>query len=474
MADDRELDEWIAYVGDDHDHGEPGERPWRHPIVWLVAVIGLLVVVGLVVLAPTGEARERAEAQSSVLGLPTDFFGAEVAAVTVGPCDFFPEQTCSTVSFLIEEGPDTGRTYVQVFTVGGSTPEFAVGEGVILSYRAPNGRVTAVGPGPCDFDQDQTCDIVSVTMVSGDLFGETVMVSTVPGIEDFAVGDDVEVTFDEFGMAIAVVPADISAQYQFADFERTNVLIIAFVIFAVAVIALGRWRGVAALAGLGATLIIVLVWLLPAILDGASPALVALVGASAIAYVALYLSHGFSLMTTVALVGTLAALFLTTLLSAIAVEAARFTGFVTEESTLLTLFDGIDVSGLVLAGMVLGAAGALDDVTVTQSSAVWQLRGVRPDATSSDLWRAGLRIGQHHIGSTVNTLLLAYLGASLPLAVLFILAQQSLGTVVNSEVVAVEVIRTLVGSIGLVSAVPVTTWLAARIASGTGRIGGGS
>jgi uncharacterized membrane protein len=156
---------------------------------------------------------------------------------------------------------------------------------------------------------------------------------------------------------------------------------------------------------------------------------------------------------------------LTTLLSAVTVALADITGFATEESTLLTLFDGIDVRGLVLAGMVLGAAGALDDVTVTQSSAVWQLRAARPDAGFTPLWRAGLRIGQHHIGSTVNTLLLAYLGASLPLAVLFVIAQQSLGTVVNSEVVAVEVVRTLVGSIGLVAAVPFTTWLAATVAA---------
>lgn len=465
--DDRAMDEWIAFAGDGHDHddGDDGPANWRHPIVILAAVLGVIVIVGLVVLRPTGDTRARAEAQSSVLGLPTDFFDATVAAVTVGPCDFFPEQTCATVSFAIDQGPDEGRTYVQVFTAGGSTPEFREGQAAVVSYRAPNGRVTAVARGPCDLDPDQECDRVTVTLVSGDLFGSDVTIAVVPGIDEFAVGDDVEVTFDESGEAIAVVPADLSSQYQFADFERTPVLVIAFVVFAIAVIALGRWRGVAALAGLGATLIIIVLWLLPAILDGRNPALVALVGASAVAFVALYLSHGLSLMTTVALIGTLGALLLTTVLSAITVEAANMTGFASEESTLLTLFDGIDVRGLVLAGMVLGAAGALDDVTVTQSSAIWQLRSVRPDASHGELWRAGLRIGQHHIGSTVNTLLLAYLGASLPLAVLFVIAEQSFGTVVNSEVVAVEVVRTLVGSIGLVAAVPLTTWLAARIAS---------
>lgn len=462
--DDQSLDDWAAFA--QHDHGADGApRTWRHPAVYVAIVVGVIVVAGLILLRPTGAARAQAEAQRTVLGLPTDFFDAEVSAVTVGPCTFFPEQSCTTVSFLILEGPDEDRTYVQVFTTGGTTPDFAVGQGAVLSYMAPNGRVVTVGEGPCDFDPGQTCDVVEAVITRGDLLGRTFTVSSIPGFDVFVVDADVEVTFDESGVPIAVVPAEITTQYQFADFQRTRVLLVAFLVFAAAVVALGRWRGVAALVGLGATLIIVVVWILPAILDGRNPALVALVGASAVAYVALYLTHGVNLMTTVALLGTLGALALTTVLSAVTVTAANFTGFATEESTLLTLFDGIDVRGLVLAGMVLGAAGALDDVTVTQSSAVWQLKASRPDAGFRPLWRGGLRIGQHHIGSTVNTLLLAYLGASLPLAILLILAEQSLGSVINSEVVAVEIVRTLVGSIGLVAAVPLTTWLAARIAS---------
>ncbi len=471
MADDHadeSIDAWLAFA--DHGHGAgsgDGAGSWRHPIVYVAIALGVLVLIGLVALRPTGESREQAEAERSALGLPTDFFDADVTAVTVGPCDFFPEQSCTTVSFLLTEGPDEGRTYVQVFTTGGSTPEFTVGQRAVLSYREPNGRVTDVSSGPCDFDPEQVCTLVDVAITRGDLFGQTFTVAALPDGGTIRIGETVEVSFDDGGDAIGVVAASLDTQYQFADFARSRVLLIAFVVFAAAVIALGRWRGVAALAGLGATLIIVVVWLLPAILDGRNPALVALVGGSAVAFVALYMSHGISLMTTVALLGTLAALVLTTVLSALTVAAANLTGFATEESTLLTLFEGIDVRGLVLAGMVLGAAGALDDVTVTQSSAVWQLRSARPDVGFGPLWRAGLRIGQHHIGSTVNTLLLAYLGASLPLAVLFVLAEQSLGTVVNSEVVAIEVIRTLVGSIGLVAAVPFTTWLAARIAAST-------
>jgi uncharacterized membrane protein len=129
--------------------------------------------------------------------------------------------------------------------------------------------------------------------------------------------------------------------------------------------------------------------------------------------------------------------------------------------------EGLDFQGLVLAGIVLGAMGALDDVTVTQASAVWELRTANPSLTPAQLYRAGLRIGRDHIASTVNTLVLAYSGAALPLLALFVLSDQSFSSLANSEAVATEIIRTLVGSIGLVAAVPLTTWLAARVASET-------
>jgi uncharacterized membrane protein len=236
------------------------------------------------------------------------------------------------------------------------------------------------------------------------------------------------------------------------------------IVFALVVVVLGGWRGATALVGLVISVLILLAFVLPAILDGRSPVLVAVVGSAAIAYVTMYLAHGFGRMTTIALVGMTAALVLTAVLSAIVVDLARFTGFVTEETSLLTFFEGIDVTGLLLAGIVLGAAGALDDVTITQAATVWELKAADPSLGHVGLFRRALRVGRDHIASIVNTLLLAYAGASLPLLVLFVLARQSLGTIANSEVVAVEIVRTLVGSIGLVAAVPLTTWLAARFA----------
>jgi len=248
--------------------------------------------------------------------------------------------------------------------------------------------------------------------------------------------------------------------YQYADAQRRWFLIFLVALFAAAVIALGRWRGVAALAGLGLSLVVIIIWLIPSLLDGNPPAIVALIAASAVAFLALYVSHGFTRMSTVALIGTIGALTLTTLLSVLTVALGDFTGFTSEESTLLLLLDGIDIRGLMLAGIVIGAAGALDDVTVTQASAINQIRLADPSLSRSSLFTRGMTIGRAHVGSIVNTLMLAYLGAALPLTILFVIAQQSLGAVANSEVVAVEIVRTIVGTLGIIAAVPLTTWLA--------------
>ncbi|HSG79611.1 MAG TPA: YibE/F family protein [Acidimicrobiia bacterium] len=262
--------------------------------------------------------------------------------------------------------------------------------------------------------------------------------------------------------------AEPGFEYGYADRQRRPVLAWVAIIFALAVVALGRLRGLAALVGLAASIFVLLQFVIPAILDGRSPVLVAAFGAAAIAYVALYAAHGFNRMTTVALLGTLAALVVTVLLSEIAIGAADLTGFASDEAFILTIVGTIDLSGLVLAGVVLGSMGAIDDVTVTQASAVWEVKRAKPEISRIELVRAGLRVGRDHVASTVNTLLLAYAGASMPLLIFFVLSDQSLGTVLNSEIVATEVLRTLVGSIGLVASVPLTTWLAAVMAHDVG------
>ena len=197
--------------------------------------------------------------------------------------------------------------------------------------------------------------------------------------------------------------------------------------------------------------------------------LVAVVAAAVIAFVSLYLTHGLNVHTTVALAGTLASLGLTLGLSWIFFGLADFTGLATEEGLTLPLIAAdIDLASLLLGGAIIGALGALDDVTVTQVATVAELRYRSPSLSVRQLIASGIRVGREHIAATVNTLLLAYVGAGLPLLLLFAVSDQSLAMAANSELIAVEIVRTLCGSMGLVAAVPVTTVLAAVVAAGSG------
>lgn len=332
-------------------------------------------------------------------------------------------------------------------------------------YRA---TVASVEEGGCSYAPDLPCRLVGFQLEEGPDTGAIVtqeFEAGLPSSPRFEVGEVV--------VLYSIPGAPEEFRYQFADRDRRSILLGLTLAFVVAVVGLGGWRGGAALLGLAASLAIIIWFIVPAILDGRDPVLVAVVGAAAIGLLALYLAHGIQPLTHVALIGTFAALALTAALSQLMLALTRFSGLASEESIYLTLVGDFDLSGLLLAGIVLGALGALDDVTVTQSSAVWELRRANPSLPTKDLFAAGLRVGRDHIASTVNTLLLAYAGASLPLVLLFALSRQSLGIVANSEVVAVEIVRTLVGSIGLVTAVPITTWLAARTATAGVRAGSG-
>jgi uncharacterized membrane protein len=446
---------------------DAGGSSTRHPwdvVIWVAIGLAILTAVGLIMLRPTGEARDRSSL--ATIGVPSEFYAAEIVAATEEACRGADQITCTTVDFELTEGPDAGTTYTQSFPQSALNPDFDLGATAILSRRTPNGRVTGTGEAPCPFDESMTCRRLTIDIVTDEVLRTVVFVAgDTESAFRLGTGDEAIVEFfpDDLNEVLTVSPPDVEIAYQFSgDFQRRPVLFVALLVFAAAVVAVGRWRGVAALAGLAASLGILLLFVLPAVLDGRSPVLVAVVGASAIGFVTLYLAHGFTRMTTVALLGMIGALVLTALLSAATVELAQFSGFATEESTLLSLFEGIDVAGILLAGIVLGTAGALDDVTVTQASAVWALRGADPDQDPATLFRRAMRIGRDHIASTVNTLLLAYAGAALPLLILFVLSEQSLGAIANSEIVAVEIVRTLVGSIGLVAAVPITTWLAAH------------
>jgi uncharacterized membrane protein len=252
--------------------------------------------------------------------------------------------------------------------------------------------------------------------------------------------------------------AEGGAVYNFFDYERDTPIVVLALAFAVVVGLVARLRGLASLVGLAFAFFILLQFILPGLLAADSPTLVSLVGSAAIMFVVLYLAHGFSARTTTALVGTLFGLALVAVLGSVAVSAAQLIGLTSEETQRLQLYDPtLDFSALVLAGIIVAGLGVLNDVTITQASAIWQLHEVSPDITWRELYRRGMAVGRDHIASTVYTIVFAYAGAALPALLIFELSQRPLWTTVASYALAEEVIRTLVGAIALVLAVPVTT-----------------
>lgn len=331
--------------------------------------------------------------------------------------------------------------------------------------------VTAITPGDCEGvpGQNYRCATIEARLDSGPDEGRTVSFTTAeaPQARVMAEGD---------AIYVAHSPNDPDPnRYLFIDYQRDAPLIVLGLIFAVVVIGLSRLSGVAALVGLAISLFVLIRFVLPAILEGSSPIAVAIVGSAAIMFAALYLTHGVNTRTSTAVLGTLVSLLLTAVLAGYFVDLVRLTGFGSEEALFLQISAGqVNLEGLILGGVIIGTLGVLDDVTITQASAVWELHLANPALGAVGLYRSAVRIGRDHIASTVNTLVLAYAGASLPLLILFTLADFSLGDTLTSEVIAQEVVRTLVGSIGLVASVPITTGLAALVASREGEEKDGS
>ncbi|MFF8937715.1 YibE/F family protein [Streptomyces paradoxus] len=319
---------------------------------------------------------------------------------------------------------------------------------------------TSTAEGSSAVQQEQgTCKRATIRVDSGDDKGRTFTEIVQPDqSRQLHEGQKVVVAYEPSA------PKDL--QYSVTDVNRRLPMALLAGIFAVAVVVVGRLRGVMALISLAISFMVLNFFILPAILQGSNPLVVGVVGASAIMLIALYLCHGLSARTSVAVLGTLISLLLIGILGSVFIDWAALTGNTDDNTGLIHgLYPTIDMSGLLLAGIIIGSLGVLDDVTVTQTSAVWELHEANPSMGWRGLYGAGIRIGRDHIASVVNTLVLAYAGAALPLLLLFSIAQSSVGTVANSELVAEEIVRTLVGSIGLVASVPVTTALAALVVS---------
>jgi uncharacterized membrane protein len=312
----------------------------------------------------------------------------------------------------------------------------------------PRGQQPAADPA--------TCGDAKVDLTSGPQAGRriTTQLPSGPGAQVFTAGDDVVLIYTPKN--ILDVPP-----YQISDHDRSSPLGLLGAAFALAVIAFGRWRGVSALVGLAITFVLLLTFVIPAILAGQPPLLVAIVGSAAIMLTVLYLTHGFTIPTSMAVVGTLLSLSLTGALSVTAIGLADLNGITDESSFYLDMNYRINTEGLLLASILIGSLGVLDDVTVTQAVTVTELAHANPGYTFAQLYRAAARVGRAHIASVINTIILAYAGASLPLLLLISVGDQPIGEVLTNPVIATEIVRSVVGTIGLIAAVPITTALAA-------------
>lgn len=289
-----------------------------------------------------------------------------------------------------------------------------------------------------------------ITIENGDL--------PISNLQKYKVGDELVITYSK----------DFEGNYNFfiTDYIRRDALSWLFIIFVVIAVAVGRWQGVTSLIGMGISFLVIFKFILPKISAGSDPVQIAILGSLVIIPATFILSHGVNRKTGIAVVGTLIALIITGILANTFVEASKLTGFASEEAGFLQAFKPgiINIKGLLLAGIIIGVLGVLDDITISQSAIVQQLKTVNPKLKAGELYKKAMIVGRDHIASMVNTLILVYTGAALPLLLIFIDNPHPFSEIVNYEIIADEVVRTLIGSIGLILAVPITTFIASLMA----------
>ncbi len=260
----------------------------------------------------------------------------------------------------------------------------------------------------------------------------------------------------------------------YADAMRIRPILILLAVFIFALLAVARWKGLRSLLALGFSFVVVIGYILPHILKGEDPVRVSIIGSMIILVIALYLTYGWNLKTHAAVLSILIVLAITGLLAWLFINVAFLTGSGDELTLYLLQVPGIhiDMRGLLLGGMIIGALGVLDDMVVTQASAVFELHEANPTLPFVHLFRSAYRIGQDHVASTINTLVMAYAGVALPMLLLFIVESGNYSNLINLASVAEEIVRTLVGSMGLIAAVPLSTFIATALAIYNQRLGG--
>jgi uncharacterized membrane protein len=302
-------------------------------------------------------------------------------------------------------------------------------------------------------DQEQTVQDLQVDITRGSLEGTTIAVRN-----DFTMvkeGDPILIRVD--------TQQDGTVRATMYERNRMTPLIVLLGLFVVFVIALGGKQGIMSLVSLSASLLAILYIYTPLLLAGFSPIVVSIIAGLCIAAFAVFITHGFKVSTLLAYGATVISVLFAAGLALIVSYVAHFTGYSSEEAVYLAVntAGNIDIMGIMMGGIIIGMLGVLDDIAVTQVSVVHQLRQALPSASVFEIFKKGLRVGKDHAAALVNTLVLAYAGSSLPLILFLASAQSNMGILINQENFAMEIVRMLVGSMGLIVCVPIATLLAA-------------
>ncbi len=302
-------------------------------------------------------------------------------------------------------------------------------------------------------DATTTVQTLRIELLEGQKSGEVVSLDN--DIMVLEVGDTIFVN--------RLVAIDETEYFTFKDIERRPQLFVMGLLMVSLVLLFAGWQGMRALVSLGISIAAIIFLLVPALLAGYEPALASLLIAGVILGVSLFLTHGFKPRVFIAFVGTFSAVGVTCLVAWLSVDWLRLTGFGSDASVYLNFSTGgtLDIAGLLLGSIIIGLLGVLDDVSITQASVVQELRGANTTLSPFELYKRAINVGRDHVGSLVNTLALAYLGTALPLVMFYARANADFWQSINQEIIAAEILRIIIGSIGLILAVPFTTMVAA-------------
>lgn len=435
-----------------HHHDSDGSFPTsplvRYVTLGLLILVAAATVVGLAVLWPDyGKVTETAEtteltvpgtvyAQGEILGL-SEGCGEDEAVEAA--------RVCLLADVGLRSGPDAGNVVEIPLTGGLVESGLRVGDHVELS-----GYPSTVQPGDVEGTDAGTGD--------GDAGGD---VAGSDGAENGIADDGQDAGGTDATSDASAMTYEIDRSYTVTGIQRHLPLIVLALVFMAVVVAVGRVRGLLALIALGVSVGVLLAFVLPALVAGGPGLLIGIVGSSAIMFATLYFVHGPNMRTTAALIGTLCGILIIAGGSFVSVHVARLSGIGDEASGFLSsMVSEIDFRGLLTCSILIAGLGVLNDVTITQASSVWELRAAAPEMSRREIYTRAMRIGRDHIASTVYTVFFAYVGAAISVLILLYLYDRPVLSLLASEDIAIEVVSTLCGSIGLVLAAPITTWIA--------------